>query len=91
MEAATAYPFTATGALGPNNPSGFVWLHGMTLIETAGSTATAILTDATGANVAVFALTATAGLGNGIIPKVRVKGQVTVTVTGTVKGVMYIS
>jgi len=89
MQASSPFPFTATGALGPSNPSGYVVLDGLTLIETAGSTATVILTDTTGANVGVFALSANSGLGNGLLPRIRVKGQVTATVTGTVKGVAY--
>lgn len=97
MIGAAAFPFTTSGALGPANTSGWVYLDGMTLIETGGASSITVKVrdsgQVAGNIVAAFTLPAGAGLSNGTLPRIRVPTQCYVQVTGSgaAQGVLYIT
>ena len=97
MIGATPYPFTTSGAIGPTNPSGWVYVDGLSLIETGGASSITVKVrdgGVVGGNiVAAFTLPAGAGLSNGILPRIRVPNQCFVQVTGSgaARGVLYIT
>ena len=91
---ATPIPFTTSAAYGPLNASGFIELHGITCRETGGATDLVItLREATsGGNiVGEFTIPKGTALNNGLLPKIKVKTQVYVAVSGgAASGVLYI-
>ena len=91
--AATPYPFTAAGVVGPVNASGFVEIHGMTLRETGGATAlvcTLRENTSSGKIIGEFQIPANGALGNGLLPKIKINGSVYVALSGgTASGVLY--
>jgi hypothetical protein len=97
VNAAAAFPFTTSAAVGPANTTGYVYIHGITLIETGGSNSITVkIRDggAVGGNiVAAFTLAAATGLSNGILPRIKVSNQCYVQVTGSgaAQGVLYVS
>lgn len=96
MEAAVPYPFTTSGTVGPQNANGYVWVHGFSARETGGTNGVTVTfreNTSSGKIVGEFSLSASAGLGNGILPKFKVNGQVYITVggSGTVSAVLYVS
>jgi hypothetical protein len=97
VNAATAFPFTSSGAIGPANTSGYVYVHGITLIETGGTNSVTVRVrdgGVVGGNiVAVFTLASGTGLSNGILPRIKVSNQCYVQVTGSgaAQGVLYVS
>ena len=97
MEAATPVPFTGSGAVGPQNANGYVWIHGISAAETGGASSVTIILRDSGASsgnvVGAFALPAGTGLGNGVLPKIKVKtgAYATVTGSGTLTAVLYVS
>ena len=86
--------FTSNGAaVGPVNANGFVWLHGITLRETAGSTASVTLREgsATGKIVAEYGLTANTAVGSGLLAMTKVNSNIFCVINGgSVAGVLYL-
>lgn len=95
MVGAVPYPFVASGVVGPSNPNGFVWIHGITLRETGTGALVVTLREGTssGPIVAEFGVPISQALANGILPKIRVHGSVYIAVSGAgvVSGVLYVS
>jgi len=97
MYGATPVPFTGTGAVGPQNANGYVWIHGITAAETGGASSVTIVLHDSGASsgnvVGAFALPAGTGLSPGALPKIKVKtgAYATVTGSGTLSAVLYVS
>ena len=95
--AATPYAFTSTGVVGPQNAASSVCIHGITARETAGTNSITITIRDSGASsgkiVAEFSIAAGTGLGNGILPKIKVPVGCYAAVggSGTASAVLYIS